>query len=191
MKEFINNALIIEIPWAHLELFFLIYSSSNRSADKSSSVVSGFLSSCRNLLVQAVAIKDRRCSAAVLHSSGLCRGVCVWTNRSLPHLPPFPSFSLPLVFLRPRWCRSWTWVMMLSSLLVSIYQRQTGGRSVARVRVRAGTAVTDEENGCGQQRMRRVLVRVWMLGWDELQWRGPGPASVRAWFIDSITARQD
>lgn len=105
MKGFINNALLIEIPWAHLQLFFLLYSSSNRSAEKSSSVVSGFLSSCRNLLVQAVAFKER-CSAAVLHSSGLCRGVCVWTNRSLPHLPPVPSFSLPLVFLRPRWCRS-------------------------------------------------------------------------------------
>lgn len=47
-----------------------------------------------------------------------------------PHLPPVLSFirPLPLVFLCPRLCRYWTWVMMLSSLLVSIYQCQMGSR---------------------------------------------------------------
>lgn len=59
---------------------------------------------------------------------------------------------------------------MLSSLLVSIYQCQTGSRSVARTRVSACARVdvTDEENGCGQERMRSALVRGGC--WDEMNY---------------------
>lgn len=43
-------------------------------------------------------------------------------------LPSCPSSSLlrSVFFFCPRWCRCWTWVMMLSSLQVSIYQCQKG-----------------------------------------------------------------
>lgn len=46
---------------------------------------------------------------------------------------------------------------------VSLHLSTSDGKQECGARARAGMAMTDEENGCGQQRMRRVLMRVWML----------------------------
>lgn len=121
-----------------------------------------------------------------------CAGVWAWTNRTpppLPHRPPVLSFSLPLLVLCPRWCRYWTWVMMLSSLLASIYQCQKGSRSVARVHVCVcvrGGVVTDEENGRGLQRMRSALE--WEDGgkWDGNRKVLALHASVCLWATDTL-----
>lgn len=127
-----------------------------------------------------------------------CDGVWVWTNRSLPHLPPVLSFSLPLIFLCRRWCRYWTWVMMLSSLLASIYQCQTGSRSVACVCGEGAGGSGGREGWRWQMKKMGVANRGWGVrlsgvdgGKDELQQEGSGPARVRLWFIDTITARQN
>lgn len=143
--------------------------SSSRSADGSSSLLSGLLSSSRNLLIQA---RHRSYCSPQQRALQRRAGVCVWPNRSLPPLPPVlqssplssPSSVVSLLNMSND-------VVISVSLHLSMSDGKQECVAHARVRACAAVVVTDEENGCGQPRMRSALVPGGC--WDEMNRSGP------------------